>query len=366
MIVAGGTGGHVYPALAAAESLMAAQPDAELAFVGNVGGFERPLIARSSVRFASHDEVQSGPLHGVNPLRALNSLRKLAVGTLQSFRILRQRRPQVILSTGGWASLPVALAARVRGIPMVIYLPDIEPGLTIKVLRLFARKVAVTTEASQAFFRAGQTVVTGYPLRGDVMQANRADAVAHFGLDPDKKTVLVFGGSRGARAINIALGDILPELLQRDDVQLIHITGTLDWERMQEQVGELKDHPAYHAFDYLHDDMGLAFAAADLVVCRAGASILGECPYFELPAILIPLAYAWRYQQVNADYLASRDAAIHLDENDMDAQLLSLITGLLDDPARLAALKAGMAALSQGDGAANIAALLASLAEGAR
>jgi UDP-N-acetylglucosamine--N-acetylmuramyl-(pentapeptide) pyrophosphoryl-undecaprenol N-acetylglucosamine transferase len=358
MIVAGGTGGHVYPALATAEALVAAHPDAELAFVGNVGGFERPLIAQSTVQFVAHDEVQSGPLHGVNPFRALNSLRKLLVGTVQSWRILGKRKPQVILSTGGWASLPVALAARGRGVPMVIYLPDIEPGLTIKVLRLFARKVAVTGAASQAFFRDGQTVITGYPLRQDVMQAQRADALAHFGLDPQKKTLLVFGGSRGARAINIGLGDILPQLLQRGDLQIVHLTGTLDWERVQAQS---PDHPDYHAFDYLHDDMGLAFAAADLVVCRAGASILGECPYFELPAILIPLAYAWRYQQVNADYLAERGAAIHLDEGDMAARLLPIINNLLDNPDELAALRAGMAALAQSNGAANIAAVLVDL-----
>ncbi len=337
-----------------------------LSFVGNVDGFERPLVEHSGVAFASHDEVQSGPIHGVNPLRAASSLFKLLAGTSQAFRILRQRQPQAVLSTGGWASIPMALAAWMRRVPMLIYLPDVEPGLTIKVLQRFARQVAVTVDESQRFFKSGQTVVTGYPLRAEMYQANREEAIAHFGLAPDRKTVLVFGGSRGARAINKAFGDILPDLLALDNVQVLHVTGTLDWERSQAQTASMRDNPHYHAFDYLHDDMALAYAAADLAICRAGASILGEFPFFQLPAILIPLAYQWHYQQVNADYLASRGAAIHLDETKLEDELLTTIQHLLTDSAQLDAMRVKIAALAQPEGAANVAQALAVLAQGAR
>ncbi|PJF22104.1 MAG: undecaprenyldiphospho-muramoylpentapeptide beta-N-acetylglucosaminyltransferase [Phototrophicales bacterium] len=360
MIVAGGTGGHVYPALATAQALIKRYPDVTLHFVGTTDGFERPLVQNANVQFDSYDEVHAGPLHGVNPLRAIHSLYKLTFGVFQAVRVLNRHKPQVILSTGGWASLPVALAAWFKRIPMLIYLPDIEPGLTIKVLKRFATKVAITVPESAQYFKPGQTVVTGYPLRAEIREATRQAAIQHFNLDPQRQTLLVFGGSRGARVINIALGNILPQLLQ-DGVQVLHITGTLDWQRSQEQVAQVKNHPHYHAFPYLHDDMGLAFAAADLAVCRAGASILGEFPFFALPSILIPLAYNWRYQQVNADYLAQRGAAIHLDENRMQDELLDIIQRLFADSDELAKMKSCVQALHVPDGAENIARTLADM-----
>lgn len=337
-----------------------------LHFVGTVGGFERPLVEKTGVSFESHDEVQAGPIHGVNPLRALASIAKLMLGTLQAFRLLRHYKPQVIFSTGGWVSLPVALVASVLRVPLLVYLPDLEPGRTIKLLRHFAAQVAVTVPESQQYFKPGQTVVTGYPLRAEIRTATHAAAQSHFGLAPDCRTLLVFGGSRGARAINIITGDILAALLEAG-VQVIHVTGTLDHERTLAQAGELVQHPNYHPHAYLHGSaMGLAFAAADLAVCRAGASILGEFPHFRLPSILIPLAYSWHYQQVNADYMQTHGAAVHLDETDAADQLLPLILELFDDPARLTAMRDAAAALSQTDGAATIAQALAQLArEGA-
>lgn len=338
-------------------------PDVEMHFIGTVDGFERPLVEKSKVNFASLNEVQSGPIHGVNPLRALNSLRKLTIGMWQAFRLLRRIKPQAILSTGGWVSLPVALAARVQRVPMLIYLPDIEPGLTIKTLRLFAKKVAITVPESAQFFREGQTVVTGYPLRSEMKDATREVALSHFNLDPARKTVLVFGGSRGSRAINIVIGDILPDLLE-NGIQVIHITGTLDWERSQKQVGEWAAHDQYHARAYLHDDMALAFAAADLAVCRSGASILGEFPFFRLPSVLIPLAYSWRYQQVNADYMAERGAAVHLPEEQAADDLLATILTLISDDSRLQSMQGHVASLTKPNGAENLAQALVEMARG--
>jgi UDP-N-acetylglucosamine--N-acetylmuramyl-(pentapeptide) pyrophosphoryl-undecaprenol N-acetylglucosamine transferase len=361
IIAAGGTGGHVYPALAVVESIQANHPNTALVFIGTVGGFERPLIEKAGIRFSAHHEVSAGPIHGVNPLKAIVSTMKLMRGTWQSFRILGTEKPNVILSTGGWEGLPVALAARLRGVPLMIYLPDIEPGLTIKVLRLFAKKVAITVPDSQKFFREGQTIITGYPLRAQMTTATREAGIAHFGLNPNKQTVLIFGGSRGARAINIGIGNILGDLLN-DGLQVVHITGSLDFDRLQEQIGDLKNHPDYHVYDYLHEDMGLAMACADVCVCRAGASVLGEFPFFKLPSILIPLAYSWRYQQINADYLAGKGGAIHLDETRMDAELLPTIRTLLGDSARLDAMREAVGQSASNRGAQNLADALVTLA----
>ena len=302
-------------------------------------------------------EILAGPLHGVNPLSAGLSLVKLGMGTMQSLVKLLQIRPRVILLTGGWANLPLALAARVLRIPIVIYLPDIEPGLAIKVLQPFARKVAITVAASAQYFPPGKTVVTGYPLQENRLSATRDKALERFKLDPTRRTLLVFGGSRGARNINIALGAHLKPLLS-DGLQILHITGELDWQRAMREAGELKDHPNYQAFPYLHEEMGLAFAAADLALCRAGASTLAELPLFALPAILAPYPYAWRYQKVNADYLSERGAALRLNDEDMAAKLVDEILSLMRDDARLSEMRRRSRALANPNGAAALARLL--------
>lgn len=353
LITAGGTGGHVYPALAVAEAMQAHHPGVEFCFVGSVDGFERPLIAKSGVQFTAYDEVQSGPLHGINPLKALVSIGKLLLGTMQALRILRRRQPQVILATGGWASFPVAVAARLLGIPLVIYLPDIEPGLTIKALRPFARKVCVTTGDSAPYFSQEKMVVTGYPLRRLMLNATRETGLAHFKLDPARRTVLVFGGSKGSRNINIAVIDALPGILALG-VQVVHVTGELDWARAEALQGT----PGYYPFAYLYDDMGLAMAAADLAVCRSGASTLGELPYFGLASILVPLAFAWRYQKVNADYLVARGAAVIVDDEKMSEALLPALQTLLTQPHRLDEMCKNAAALAQPDAAWKIGQVL--------
>jgi undecaprenyldiphospho-muramoylpentapeptide beta-N-acetylglucosaminyltransferase len=363
MMCGGGTGGHVYPGLAVAEAMIAQYPDVELMFVGSVDGFERPLVEQAGVKFAHYDEVRAGPLHGVNPVRALVSVVNLAVGTMQALGLVRKRQPQTLLLTGGWVGLPVAIAAKMMRIPVLIYLPDIEPGLTIQMLKRFANRVAVTVAESIAYFRPRETIVTGYPVRQAVAKTSRAEAATHFGLDPQRKTLLVFGGSRGARSINEALLAILPDLLA-DGVQVVHISGALDWPEVEARRNALSDSANYHAFPYLHDEMGLALAAADLVVSRAGASVLGELPLFGLASILVPYPYAWRYQKVNADYLADRGAAVRMDDQDMAQKLLPTIRSLLADSEHLAQMRACAAALAQPNAARLLAQELARLAGG--
>jgi UDP-N-acetylglucosamine--N-acetylmuramyl-(pentapeptide) pyrophosphoryl-undecaprenol N-acetylglucosamine transferase len=246
----------------------------------------------------------------------------------------------------------------------MMFLPDIEPGLTIQVLRRFVKRVALTVDESKVYFPANETVTTGYPLRQAMLEATREVAIQQFDLDPTRKTVLVFGGSRGSRAINNALLAILPQLLS-EDAQVIHVTGTLDWAEIEAKYQQMADTTHYHVYPYLHHEMGLAMAGADVVVCRSGASVLGEFPLFGLPSILIPLAYSWHYQKVNADYLAQRGAAIELDESDMAEGLLPTIHDLLHDSARLEQMRQAARALARPDGAACAAESWAELA-GAR
>lgn len=342
-----------------AEALVKKHPQSKLIFVGS-GGLERELVTGAGGLFQAYHDVQAGPIAGVSLPRKLVSMIKFALGSLQAFGLMQRYRPQALLLTGGWSGLPVALVARLRGVPALIFLPDIEPGSTIRLLQRFADVVAITLPESAAYFPAGKTVITGYPLREAVTGATRTAAVDYFGLDTDRQTLLVFGGSRGARSINHALLAILPDLLQ-DGMQIIHISGPLDWPEIEARRQTLGNPTQYHAFPYLHDEMGLALAAADLVVSRAGASALSEFPLFGLPSILVPYPYAWRYQKVNADYLAERGAALMLEDARLDAELLSLIRGVLNDPERLKTMRECAAALAQHEGASRVAAELVRL-----
>lgn len=354
----------MYPAFAVATALQsldsAVPPD--LIFIGGAGGKDQAMLERSGIHWLYTAMIPGGPVRGVNPFRAANSLLQLAAGAWQAGHILRRYRPQSVFLTGGWASLSVGLAAWLTRVPIVTFVPDIEPGSTLRVVSRWARKVAATTEATEEYIPANKLVVTGYPLRQQVLQATREEALSHFDLDPARPTLLVTGGSLGARSLNRALLPLLPQLVA-DGWQIIHLTGTLDWPQVEAASASLTSDARlyYHPFAYLHDDMGLALAAADLVVSRAGGTSLGELPYFGLPAILVPYPHAWRYQKVNADYLVAHGAAVRLDDEDLAAALYPAIQRLHADPQALSQMAQRARALARPDGARNIARLLLEL-----
>jgi UDP-N-acetylglucosamine--N-acetylmuramyl-(pentapeptide) pyrophosphoryl-undecaprenol N-acetylglucosamine transferase len=213
----------------------------------------------------------------------------------------------------------------------LIYLPDIEPGLAIRVLSCLARRVAVSVKESQRYFPAHKTTVTGYPVRSELLTADKRKAQKALDLEEGLKTLLVFGGSRGARSINLALSRVLGRLL--DVCQIVHICGRLDAQWVEGQRAELPAHlrARYKAYAYLHEEMALALAAADLVVARAGAATLGELPALGLASILVPYPYAGRHQELNAEYLVSHGAAIKMDNADLEEKLLPTVVGLLGD-----------------------------------
>jgi len=375
LISGGGTGGGVYPALAVVKALKALHPAAEFRWLGSRYGIEGPMIAREGLPF---DALPGGPLVGVG-LRAIpNALRVLAA-VVRAYRIVGHFRPSALLITGGWPTIAPTLACWLRRVPILIYLPDREPSGAIRALARFARRVAVNDADSLRYFRPGQAVVTGYPLRPSVLEAagydplgqptGRRDAVheiarRHFRLQPGVPTLLVFGGSRGARSLNTALIAALPDLLPA--AQIIHISGELDHAQVAADSAGLPAElrPRYHLFAYLHsEDMALALAAADLVVSRAGASTLGEFPIFRLPAILVPYPHAWRYQKTNADFLAGQGAALRLNDEDLSRELGPSALSLINDPARRARMAEAAGALGQPAAAARIAAELLALAD---
>ena len=365
LICAGGTGGHVYPALAMVTELLRQGVQKEdILWIGTRGKMEETLVPRAGLRLetlAGGAVVSSAPLH----VRMMNATR-LVWGTGTASKHIRQFKPDVMFMTGGYTAVPVTLAAWLKRIPSGIFLPDIEPGATIKGLQRFARKIACTTEKTNAFLPQEKLVVTGYPVRPELRAANelsKTDALAQFDLHEGRPTLFVFGGSRGAQNINRALMANLPELLRT--MQVIHVSGTFTWDEVERNTATL---PAelrqwYRPFPYLHERMGAAFRAADLVLARAGASMLGECPAFGLPAILVPLTFAWRYQKVNADYLTQQGAAIQSTDERLESELLSLVNGILQDQTRLAAMQTAARALDIPDAANNLAQFVINLSK---
>ncbi len=315
------------------------------------------LVTRAGVPFLG---IPAGGVHGISFRRQLRNSGRLLRGLRAALQALAAEKPAALLTTGGYVSVPVALAARLRRVPVFVFLPDIEPAFSVKAVARVARRVAVTVEDSRRYFRARKVMVTGYPLRPTLTRWDRVRGRHAFELE-DGPVLMVFGGSRGARSINQAVLANLERLLKI--AQVIHISGALDWETVAE-VREALPRSAgarYHAYPYLYDRMGAALASADLVVSRAGASILGEFPHFGVPAVLVPYPYAWRYQKVNAAWLADRGAALVVEDATLRAALVPTVEGLFADTERLQAMAAASRALRQPDAAQKLAAQLLSL-----
>ena len=345
----------MYPALAVHDVLASKVKDVKTLWVGGEDGIEESLVKRQGIPFQS---IPAAGVHGVSPLALPRNFVKLARGVLASYGILNDFKPDVLFFTGGYVAAPMAFAG--RSTPSVLYVPDIEPGMAIKSIARFADVIAVTTEQSQKFFNK-RVYETGYPLRPDLALWDRQTAHQHLGITGKSPVVLVFGGSKGAHSINMAVLSNLRALLER--CEIVHLSGDGDWDLVKSRREQLPVELAsrYHAMAYLHE-MGAALAAADVVVSRAGASSLGEFPLFALPAILVPYPHAWRYQKVNADYLTRRSAAIMLPDNRLDDELLVTLTVLLENPNKLKAMRAAMFELSHPRAAEKIASALLELA----
>ncbi len=360
----------MYPALSVLQALTANANASAVTclWVGGEGGMEADLVQRAGLPF---DAIPAAGVHGVG-LRALpGNLLRLARGVAAARRILRRFQPDVLLFTGGYVAVPMAAALRLAGrspLPKtLLYVPDIEPGWALKVLAQLADHIAITVEDSRRFLpRRIPTTVSGYPVRSDLKPWPRRQALETLGLQEDGTPILlVNGGSKGARSINRAALANLPQLLS--EMQVIHISGKLDWPEVEAARAGLaaptvENSQRYHPYPYLHDEIGAAFSVADLVVSRAGASTLGEYPLFGLPAVLVPYPHAWRYQRVNADYLARRGAAEVLENAELPEKLLPLIQALIRDGSRRQAMRQAMRSQFVPQAAAALAGLLESLA----
>lgn len=331
----------------------------ELLWVGGEKGVEVNLISRTDIPLRT---IPAAGVHGVELSALPGNLMRLFKGFMAARQIIQDFQPDVLFFTGGYVAVPMAFAGRLvaRKRPAVLlYVPDIEPGLALQTLSRFADQIAVTAMPSQSYFSSrAPLVVTGYPTRDDLQRWDHQTAIQHFRLDDQLPVLFVFGGSTGARSINRALLAALPELLEH--TQIIHVSGHTDWKDVQASYDLLAQslRERYRVYPYLHEEMGAAFAAADLVLARAGASTLGEFPSFGLPAILVPYPYAWRYQKVNADYLVSRGAAVMIEDSVLPQRIIPEVLRLMNDSELRASMSKAMSDLDKPDAAQHIGELL--------
>jgi UDP-N-acetylglucosamine--N-acetylmuramyl-(pentapeptide) pyrophosphoryl-undecaprenol N-acetylglucosamine transferase len=331
-------------------------------FVGGESGMERDLVLREGVEFVG---IQAGGIHGLGVMQKMRNALKLFSGFMSALGIVNKFKPNVVLLTGGFVGVPVSIAAWLKRVPSVVFLPDVEPGLALKAMAALATKVATTTSASAPFVPVAKHIVTGYPVRNIFYKVSRDHARQHFGIEAQANVVLVFGGSKGARSINRAVIADIATLLEKAVV--IHVTGNGDWAEVSTAREGMTDAQKvrYLAYPYLHEDMAAAMACADLVICRSGASALGELPLLGVPAILVPYPHAWRYQKVNAQYLVEHGAAVMLEDaklNDLQEGLLASISRLLSNTHALTVMREAMLKLATPNGAGRIAAVLQSVA----
>jgi UDP-N-acetylglucosamine--N-acetylmuramyl-(pentapeptide) pyrophosphoryl-undecaprenol N-acetylglucosamine transferase len=347
VIAGGGTGGHLYPGIAVARELLRREPAAVVTFAGTARGIESRVVPREGFEL---DLLRSAALKGTSPLALARGLGLLPLGGVDAWRILSRRAPDVVIGVGGYSSGPVVAAALARRIPALVLEQNAVPGFTNRRLAPFVSAAAVTFEQTASYFgRRG--IVTGNPVRPEFF----TDSGIHEARGAGPSTVLIFGGSQGAHAINMAMVEAAPRLAADPGrVAITHQTGERDLERVRDGYRRAGLDARVEPFLFTMDR---EMKAADLIVCRAGATTIAELAASGRAAVLVPLPTAADdHQRRNADVLARAGAADLIEQKDLSGHALAeRILALVGDPERLARMRQAVEAFARPDAAAAIA-----------
>lgn len=335
VIAAGGTGGHLYPAVALARAFLEKDPSTTILFVGTTRGLESKVLAHEGFELAM---ISAKPVMGKGAIAAARGLLSLPRSLWQCLKMLKRRRADLVIGVGGYTSPMMVLAAAFTGIARVILEPNAYPGMANKAVGSFAQRVFLSFESAAPSFDRHKIRVVGTPIRKEFVERPSQDRAATPAVG--QRRLLIFGGSQGAKAINSAVIEGLPELMKRQArLSIIHQTGEADHSRVAEAYRRAGITAQVTPFLY---DMPSALRSADLVVARAGAMTVAELTACGKPAILIPLPQAiYDHQMHNAKVMEAAGAAVVLPQAELTGtRLAEAITGILDDPERLRTMSA--------------------------
>lgn len=363
IVSGGGTGGHIFPAVSIANAIMKQHPDAEVLFVGAEGRMEMQRVPAAGYK------IVGLPVRGL--VRPLWSPKNIGVmidfmkSKAQVKKIIKDFKPHVAVGVGGYASAPTLNAAYSLGVPCLIQEQNSYAGVTNKSLAKKAKKVCVAYSGMERFFPADKIIMTGNPVRQNLLDANIAkeDAVKSFGLDPQKRTVLIIGGSLGARTVNESVLSHI-ENIRMSDVQFIWQTGKYYSEEIAQALAKVDELPNLVVTDFI-SNMDAAYAAADIVISRAGASSISELCLLGKPCILVPSPnVAEDHQTKNAQALSTKDAAIFVADKDAREVLVDIALNTVKDDAKLKSLSENVLKLAFHNSADIIAEEVFKLAQG--
>lgn len=361
IISGGGTGGHIFPAVSIANAIKEMLPDTDILFVGAEGRMEMHRVP------AAGYPIKGLPVAGFdrkNLLKNIPVLIKLFKSQRMAKKIIKEFRPHAAVGVGGYASGPTLKVAGSMGIPTLLQEQNSYAGVTNKLLAKQAHKICVAYEGMERFFDKEKIILTGNPVRQGLRNPNitREDAIRSLGLDPLKKTVLILGGSLGARTINHCIMENLAKI-KESGIQFIWQTGKIYIDEARATVAQAGELPMLHVTDFI-SDMATAYCAADLVISRAGAGSISEFCLLEKPVILVPSPnVAEDHQTKNALALVNKEAALYVKDADAKAQLIDQAIDTVNQPELLKKLSINIAKLAFTDSANVIAKEVIKLAE---
>ena len=364
ILTCGGTAGHINPALAVAGRLRELMPDCEILFIGAEGKMEMELVPREGYKIEPLKITNISRGHSLEAIiHNLDTLKNVAVSTREAKRIMREFKPDVVIGTGGYVCYPVLMAASELKIPTAVHESNAVPGLTTKMLAEHVDRVLVGFEDSRRYYKHPDRVeVTGTPVRGEFGCETKEQAKAELGIPAGEKLVVSVWGSLGAGHMNEVMTELIPMLDGRQGFRLLHAAGSRYYAGMAEKLGETAPDMAEHGVElreYIYD-MPRVMTAADLVVCRAGASTISELCYMGKPVIIVPSPNVTNnHQEKNARVLEEAGGAKVLLEGEFDAQsLLADVKELLSDDEKLSAMSAAMTSLAAEDATERICGII--------
>lgn len=359
VLTGGGTGGHAYPALSIADAIRTGYPGCEILYIGGNGSIEEKLARASGIPFKGLTTRKMRKTLSIDSLLAMGAL---AAGFSAARKMLYQFKPDLVIGTGGYASAAVVIAHAISGGKALIHEQNVIPGRTNLCLSRFASRICVTFDNSIRYFPAEKTVLTGLPIRSEFMDMPaKADAMKSLNLDPNKFTLLVYGGSQGAMKLNQVIKDSLPAL-RAMPLQIVHQTGERNFQS-SEEISKSEGWADYHVYPYF-DDTRFVFASTDLMLSRCGASTIAEITALGIPAILVPYPFAYaNHQFFNGEFVAKNGGGILIEESKLTSELfIKTLERCISDTTYLDGMRKASISLGKPHAAKQIAAIAADIA----